>query len=1794
MTAVQAGEMCVVLAQIEAASKLMSNCETVVLDITNPGPTGVYQEDASQPDLARMDRKYQSSVEAMVFDVCGLLLGKPSRLETAAPDAEELLLWAQAAGFLGQRVQDPDDQSQECVGRDADMTMDAATQLRGKLARAEAAYKLMANRTRVAQDIINTGTTNIDGNVLSQTGLKRVDEAHGAAVDQMLISLAWLMLGNGVSGPATAEEALVWKQASAYLADRIQDRCNPATRAPDMSPNAAIVMRQALGQIEAFGKLMSNQDVVLQDITNGGSTGVLGGSRSQGRLQRVGPYHTATVNAMLDEVRSRLLGQKQIEPTTVAEVQVWTDAATFFSNRIQAAAGDCPGRDADMGSTAATALRTVLKQIGSRSEKIDAASREAAQLLMSNRERVVQDITNPGPNNIDGKTLTQTDLVRVNRSQKGSVDAMVGEVCSRLLGRVGTSKCPPVWATAARYLADRVQGSPEQMPGRKPDMSAAAASALRAVLAQIANPSEEVAAPVEAAELLMANRYRVVQDITNPGSKNIDGKARTQPDLTRVDSKYEVTVDAMVSEVCCRLLGKAGMSKQSTPEEAKVWAAAASYLSKRIQGHPEEMHGRKPDMGPGAAKALRGVLNQIVAQSEKTVTAGLEAATLLQANRARVAQDITNPFPENIDGQRLTQTQLVRMGSPATADQMISEVCSRLQCKVGTLKLSTLDEATVWAAAAQYLSKRVQGSPEQKLGRKPDMSSGAASALQAVLAQLESQAQKIAAALEAAQLLIANRERVVQDITNQGTKGILGGALSQMELERVDSASQASVDTMVREACSRLQGKVGDYTPSPVWAAAARYLSKRIQVTAEQKPGRKPDMSPGAASAMRAVLSQIANVAAPLEVSGAPLEAATLLMANREKVVKDITNAGSKGLGGGALSQVGLDRLSSDDADAVNAMVIEVCERLRGKTGGGKPSAVWAKAANFLSKRVQGSAEEKPGRKPDMSSSAASALRAVLAQIGEIAGPLEAAQLLSANKDKVVSDITNSGKKGIGGGGLTQRELARVDSKDQAAVSAMVADVCDRLQGKPSNASPTPVWAAAAHFLSKRIQGSPEQMPGRKPDMSPGAANALRGVLAQIEGIATASEAATLLLANRERVVQDIANPGPKNIDGKALTQSGLERVDVKDKAAVESMVTEVCNRLQGKNSAERASPVWAIAARYLSKRVQGSPAQMPGRKPDMSAGAATALCAVLAQLEKTCAPLEAAYLLSANRTRVVQDITNPGPNNIDGKDLTQTELERLDIKDRAAVDAMVGDVCDRLNGKPGSKQPSTVWAAAAQFLASRVQGSPNQMPGRKPDMSSSAAAALCGVLSQIVEMAGPLEAAAALTANCERVVADITNAGPTNIDGIVLTQTGLQRVDSSEKDSVTKMIGEVCARLQGKPGVTDIPSGWAAAASYLSRRVQGTPEQMPGRKPDMSSGAASALCTVLAQIEQAAAASEAAQKLLGNRERVVQDIANSGSKNIDGKALTQTELERVGQKDAAAVDAMIGEVCNRLQGKPSEGKGSPVWVAAAAYLAKRVQGSPEQMPGRAADMSSGAANALIAVLAQVEAAQLLLANRSRVVSDITNGGSMNIDGKTLTQTDLARVDSKDKSVVDEMIGEVCNRLQGKAGTAKSSLAWGAAAQYLSKRIQSSPEQMPGRKPDMSSGAANAMRAVLEEIAAPLEAAQLLMDNRERVVLDITNPGLKGILGGALTQTDLERVPIKDRATVDAMINELCNRLQGKSNKKPSGDEAKVWAAAARYFSARIQGSAAEKPGRNADMSGAAAAALRAVLRDLA
>jgi len=209
-------------------------------------------------------------------------------------------------------------------------------------------------------------------------------------------------------------------------------------------------------------------------------------------------------------------------------------------------------------------------------------------------------------------------------------------------------------------------------------------------------------------------------------------------------------------------------------------------------------------------------------------------------------------------------------------------------------------------------------------------------------------------------------------------------------------------------------------------------------------------------------------------------------------------------------------------------------------------------------------------------------------------------------------------------------------------------------------------------------------------------------------------EAAKKLIANFARVTQDITNPGPENIDGKTLTQEELQRVDPKNLPHIQAMVRAVCCLLLGKETSGPATPeealAWAQGARFLNLRIHGSPDECHGREPDMSASEAAAMRTVLGRVE-------AASKLVSNRDTVVKDITNPGPRGVNGGELTQTHLKRVDGKHRSSVDDMVQEVCGRLFGKgskmttvkalsePSAKEVVLVWAEAAGFLAARIQG---------------------------------------------------------------------------------------------------------------------------------------------------------------------------------------------------------------------------------------------------------------------------------------------------------------------------------------------------------------------------------------------------------------------------------------------------------------------------------------------------------
>mgnify|MGYP004180243479 CR=1 FL=1 len=112
---------------------------------------------------------------------------------------------------------------------------------------------------------------------------------------------------------------------------------------------------------------------------------------------------------------------------------------------------------------------------------------------------------------------------------------------------------------------------------------------------------------------------------------------------------------------------------------------------------------------------------------------------------------------------------------------------------------------------------------------------------------------------EAARKMITNHEALVRDVTNPSPK-------TQPQLARVSEAAAPFVDQTLREVARRLLGRragseqLQEKVDAETAMQTARYLHNRIQSTAEEKPGRHPDMSTAATAALRAVLAEVGGI----------------------------------------------------------------------------------------------------------------------------------------------------------------------------------------------------------------------------------------------------------------------------------------------------------------------------------------------------------------------------------------------------------------------------------------------------------------------------------------------------------------------------------------------------------------------------------------------------------------------------------------------------------------------------------------------------------------------------------------------------------------------------------------------------------------------------------------------------------------------------------------------------------------------------------------------------------------------
>ena len=175
------------------------------------------------------------------------------------------------------------------------------------------------------------------------------------------------------------------------------------------------------------------------------------------------------------------------------------------------------------------------------------------------------------------------------------------------------------------------------------------------------------AARMEAATKLIHNHTKVLNDIANPSfHQNIEGKALTQVNLVRVETFRSHYVDQCLREVACRLLGRQPGVHQlkvrlspSNQAQLKVWTQTTTYLDGRIQSVDEEMPGRKPDMSPEAAAAMRDVLSEV---GELGVTMAVAAGAPAWASFRRILET-DGGFDSEADGAAARHSHDAREGA---------------------------------------------------------------------------------------------------------------------------------------------------------------------------------------------------------------------------------------------------------------------------------------------------------------------------------------------------------------------------------------------------------------------------------------------------------------------------------------------------------------------------------------------------------------------------------------------------------------------------------------------------------------------------------------------------------------------------------------------------------------------------------------------------------------------------------------------------------------------------------------------------------------------------------------------------------------------------------------------------------------------------------------------------------------------------------------------------------------------------------------------------------------------------
>ena len=289
----------------------------------------------------------------------------------------------------------------------------------------------------------------------------------------------------------------------------------------------------------------------------------------------------------------------RIDPKNGKQVAAWAQAAVYLDGRIHAHPDEKPGRTPDMSPPAAAAMRAVLKEVafagvhatlarsaphwaalhqlavmdmsGSFKKEKDcaaishshAAREEAALRLISNRMLVLKDVVNPTLTDATHFVpLTQLELKRCPIEHVIAADQFMREVSRRLLSYKPCTdqfeEMPagpleaPAWTMAAAYLDDRIQATPEEKPGRPPDLSIPAAAAMRAVLREVGGLNEPSNNRVKenSEPLWQTARQPALVQIRRHGGRDREGDGRLSDDRRQEGGPLEKPLAQSVPVVC--------------------------------------------------------------------------------------------------------------------------------------------------------------------------------------------------------------------------------------------------------------------------------------------------------------------------------------------------------------------------------------------------------------------------------------------------------------------------------------------------------------------------------------------------------------------------------------------------------------------------------------------------------------------------------------------------------------------------------------------------------------------------------------------------------------------------------------------------------------------------------------------------------------------------------------------------------------------------------------------------------------------------------------------------------------------------------------------------------------------------------------------------------------------------------------------------------------------------------------------------------------------------------------------